>query len=324
MSGSPTVLVATWDAGLLAVRAGVVEREIPGGSIAGLTDDGRRGALAIVDGKSLRRRSPEGRWTALGTAPGGLSSCAPLADAVFAGTDDARVLQLEAGGGFAPLAGFDRVEGRETWYAGTAIVDGRTVGPPLGVRSMCATCDHSTLLVNVHVGGIPRSTDLGRTWKPTIDVDADVHEVCAHPARPRLVAAATGVGLALSHDGGETWTLEDDGLHAGHCAAVAFVGDDVFVSASTDPFSKDGALYRRPVEGQGPLRRVTGGLPTWLDGKVDTGCIAARGECVAIVDGGGHLYVSLDRGATWERIAEPLPFPSGVLLSRESPSRESP
>jgi photosystem II stability/assembly factor-like uncharacterized protein len=244
---------------------------------------------------------------------GGLASCTTLGDAVFVGTNDARVLRLDAGG-FVPLTGFDQVAGREIWYAGAALVDGRMVGPPLGVRSMCATCDHSTLLVNVHVGGVPRSTDAGRTWKPTIDIESDVHQVCAHPTRPELVAAATAVGLAISKDGGATWSSQDAGLHASHCSAVAFVGDDVLVSASTDPFSKEGAVYRRRVEGEDPLRPVNGGLPQWLDGRVDTGGIAARGDCVAVADGGGHVYLSRDRGATWKRIAEHLPFPSGVLF----------
>jgi hypothetical protein len=90
------------------------------------------------------------------------------------------------------LAGFDAVAGRDTWYAGAAIVDGKLMGPPLGIRSMAATCDGAVLLANVHVGGIPRSTDAGLTWQPTIDIESDVHQVCAHPSRPDIVIAAAG------------------------------------------------------------------------------------------------------------------------------------
>ena len=68
------------------------------------------------------------------------------------------------------------------------------MGPPLGVRSIAATCDGAALLANVHVGGIPQSTDSGLTWRPTIDIEADVHEVCAHPTRPEIVIAAAGAG----------------------------------------------------------------------------------------------------------------------------------
>ncbi|MFY0573213.1 hypothetical protein ACN28S_01555 [Cystobacter fuscus] len=145
MTASPTLLVDTWDGGLFAVRSGAVEREIPEGQVAGLASDGSGGALASVGGKSLCWRAAKGPWTPLGTSPCGLACCAALGDAIFVGTDDARVLRLEADGGFVPLAGFDNVAGRETWYAGTALIEGRLVGPPLGVRSMCATSDHSTL-----------------------------------------------------------------------------------------------------------------------------------------------------------------------------------
>jgi hypothetical protein len=269
-------------------------------------------------GARLVRRAADGRWSTLATSTASLAACAALplpvkGSTIFVGTNDARVLCLAASGALEPVSGFDRVEGRETWYAGTAVVDGRVVGPPLGVRSMSATCDGRALLVNVHVGGIPRSVDGGETWQPTIDVESDVHEVRAHPTRPELVAAATAVGLALSRDGGATWAIEDAGLHAKHCSAVAFVGDEVWVSASTDPFTKDGAVYARPIASAGPLRRVPG-LPEWFDGKVDTGCIAVSGEDVAVADAGGHVYVSGDGGARWTSVGAALPYPIGALF----------
>ena len=120
--------------------------------------------------------------------------------------------------------GFDSVAGRETWFAGSAMVDGQRLGPPLGIRSLAASANGSILFANVHVGGIPRSMDGGRTWQPTIDINSDVHEVRAHPANVDLVVAAAAVGLCLSHDAGATWTIERDGLHASYCSAVGFSG----------------------------------------------------------------------------------------------------
>ena len=113
-----------------------------------------------------------------------LASCVAIGDFVVLGTEDARVLRVEPGGRLEELRSFDTVAGRETWYAGAAVIDGQLMGPPLGVRSMTATAD-GALLVNVHVGGIPRSTDGGATWAPTIAVESDVHEVRAHPTRAR-------------------------------------------------------------------------------------------------------------------------------------------
>jgi BNR/Asp-box repeat len=310
---TPTVLVATWDDGVYAVAEATRDHELAGQSVRALAPDGRGGALAIVDRRSLRRRDPAGVWSTLLVSELDLACCVAIGDDIYVGTDDARVLRVEPGGRVEPLRSFDTVAGRDTWYAGTALIDGRIVGPPLGVRSITATLN-GALLANVHVGGIPRSVDGGATWAPTIDIDSDVHEVRAHPSRPGVVMAAAAVGLCTSRDGGATWEVEQAGLHALHCSAVAFVGDDVLVSAATDPFAPQGAIYRRRVDGPGPLALVGNGLPAWTDGKADTGCIAARGRAAAVCDSGGNLYVSADAGQTWSRRDEGMPAPSSVLI----------
>jgi photosystem II stability/assembly factor-like uncharacterized protein len=217
-------------------------------------------------------------------------------------------------GELAQLPGFDVIAGRASWYAGSAVIDGKVVGPPLGIRSITATADSSVLLANVHVGGIARSTDGGRTWHPTIDIDSDVHEVRAHPEHPGVVAAAAAIGLCSSRDGGATWDVEQDGLHASYCSAVAFAGDDVLVAASEEHFAAKGAIYRRPVNGPGPLVAVGGGLPQWIEGIADTNCIDALGSTVALADRGGHVHVSSSAGRTWSLETEGLPPASSVLV----------
>jgi hypothetical protein len=309
-----SILVSSWRDGVLVLDAAGERRELAGASIGALAADGRGGALAIVDGKELRRRDPNGRWTTFAVTTHELACCVAATDAVYAGTDDAQVLRIDRDGRIEPLRGFEAVAGRDRWYAGRALIDGRLVGPPLGIRSISATCDGAVLLANVHVGGIPRSTDGGVTWQPTIDIEADVHEVRAHPTRPQTVAAASAVGLCTSHDGGATWRIDTAGMHAAYSSAVAFTSDDVLICAAVDHFAPQAAIYRRRVDNGGALERVTGGLPPWLHRMADTRCIAARGGAVAVADGAGNVYLSLDDGRTWAARAAGLPQPSSVLL----------
>lgn len=311
---SPSVIVATWSDGVFVVGTDT-RHELAGSVVRGLISDRRGGQLAIVNGTELRRRSAEGAWQTLAHSSVELACCLVIPEAILVGTEDARLLRLTDAGEFEAIEAFDRAPGRDTWYAGTAVIDGKVVGPPLGVRSMCATCDDRTVLVNVHVGGICRTTDGGRSWHPTIDVEADVHEVSAHPDRPELVAAAAAIGLCVSSDGGATWSKEHEGLHAPHCSAVAFSGDDVLVSASTDPFAAEGAVYRRPVAAAGALRPFDAGLPRWLHGSPDTACIATRDAHIAMVDRGGCLYRSADRGQSWSAHTDRFPMPSSVVLA---------
>jgi hypothetical protein len=311
----PTILVATWGDGLFAVTGDGRTQEIADQPVRGVAPDGLGGALAIVDRLSLRRRARSGEWPTVATSEFELSCCMAVRGTIYVGTDDARMLRLSDGDGVLdPIDSFDDVEGRDAWFAGSAIVNGQLLGPPLGIRSVAANSNGSVLFANVHVGGIPRSIDGGRTWQPTININSDVHEVRAHPANPDIVIAASAVGLCISPDAGATWTIERDGLHASYCSAVTFSGNDILVSASTDHFAAQGRIYRRPITPDGFLVAVEGGMPAWTEGIVDTGCIAANGSSIAVADRAGNLYVSDDFGQAWSCTNTRLPTPSGVLI----------
>jgi hypothetical protein len=314
MKPSPTILVATWNDGLFAVTGEVCTQEIADQPVRGLAPDGRGGGLAIVGGHSLRRRAPDGEWVTIATSDFELSCCMAVLDTIYVGTDDARMLQLSHEGMLEPIDGFDNVAGRDTWFAGSAIVNGQRLGPPLGIRSVAANSNGSILLANVHVGGIPRSTDGGKTWQPTIDINSDVHEVRAHHSNPDIVVAASDIGLCISRNAGATWTIESDGLHASHCYAVEFSGDNILVSASTGFFAAQGRIYRRPIRPDGHIVAIEDGLPEWTNGIVDTGCIAANGSTVVVVDRAGTLYQSTQSGLAWSQSRSGLPTPSSVLI----------
>lgn len=310
-----TILVATWGDGLFAVTEDGSTQEITKRPVRGLAPDGCGSALAIIGGHSLCRRTHSGDLATIATSKFELSCCMAVGDIIYVGTEDARMLRLSPGASvLVPLDGFENVAGRDTWFAGSAIVNGQRVGPPLGIRSVAANANGSILFANVHVGGISRSLDGGRSWQPTIDINSDVHEVCAHAVNPDLVVAASAIGLCISRDAGATWTIERDGLHAPHCSAVAFSGEDILVSASTDPFSDQGRIYRRSIKPDGNIVAVEDGLPVWINGKADTGCIATKDASVAVVDSAGNLYLSTQFGRAWTRSGSALPTPSSVLI----------
>jgi hypothetical protein len=262
---------------------------------------GDGGWWAILDGRFLARSNDGAAWETAGEAPVKARCVLEAGPEVLVGTAGARLLRLESDR-LAPVEAFDAVPGRGEWYTPWG-------GPP-DTRSLSAGGD-GTIYANVHVGGIVRSTDGGRSWAPTIDIHTDVHQVLAHPDAPSVVLAAAGAGFARSDDGGDTWTFENDGLHATYCRAVAVAGETVLVSASRSHRGEQGAVYR----GVGDRwERCTDGLPEWFDGNVDSHCLAASGSDVALGAPDGSVFVSSDAGGSWREVASGLPPISAVSV----------
>lgn len=247
-------------------------------------------------------RSDDGAWERVASLEGYRGRCLlPTDEALLVGTSEAHLYRLTRDA--LELAdGFEDVDGRDDWYTPWG-------GPP-DTRSM-AVDPAGTVFVNVHVGGIVRTRD-GTTWEPTIDIDADVHQVTAAPDGTILAACARG--LAASGDGGDRWEISDDGLHGSYCRAVAVAADSVLVTASTGPFSKQAAVYRRSRGGGESFERCGGGLPEWFSSNIDTHCLAARETLVAFGTDQGEVWVSEDEGRTWTRAAEELPAVTSVLI----------
>jgi hypothetical protein len=302
----PTILVGTED-GIHTAGDRQAPARLPGRAVEALTAAADGALWALADGRELWRYDGDGEGRAAASSPGPRLRCLAVAGGtVLAGTAEAHLLRLDAGE-LRPVEPFDRVEGRDGWYTPWG-------GPP-DVRSAAVGAD-GVLWVNVHVGGIPTSPDGGRTWRPTIEVDADVHQVLAHSDDPGRVLAATARGLADSADAGTSWTYLTEGMHARYCRAVALAGDTVVVSASTGPRGGRATLYRRPLDAPAaaPFERCRDGLPEWFPANIDTACVAASGPTVAFGTAAGEVFASADAGVTWERVAGGLPPVRCLLL----------
>jgi hypothetical protein len=293
------VLLATADGLHTVDEDGDAKRLLPGaiGALA-VAPDGA--AWAVVDEHDVVRLD-RADAEKIGHSGEQLTCIGATRDDVFVGTIGAHVLHL-VDGTLARVESFEELDGRDGWT--------QPWGAPGDARSI-ATDGGALVLVNVHVGGILRSEDGGETWVQTIDPEVDVHQVALRPD-DHLFAATGRSGLASSGDRGATWEYLTDGLHGPYARAVAPVDGGVVVSASSGPFSHDGALYRRP-DGGG-FERCDDGIPGTFDGNVDSHTVAAAGTTVVCAAPDGNAYVSADTGATWRVLAGGIGDATAVAL----------
>lgn len=266
---------------------------------------GDSGWWAAIDGREVWRFGSDGEWAPVATVETLRANCLlQTGTELFVGTSEAHLFALR-GDALEPVPSFDKVRGREEWFTPWG-------GPP-DVRSMSAD-PSGGVYVNVHVGGVVRSSDGGSTWKPTLDINTDVHQVL-FDLGSNLVLAASARGLAVSDDGGDSWTFSTEGLHGSYLRAVAVAGDTVLVSASTGPSTNRAAIYRRALKGDGPFQRCQQGLPEWFPSNIDTFCVSASGPDVAFGTSEGSLFISSDEGRSWTAVAEGLPPVRWVALA---------
>ena len=289
------ILVGT-ESGLWQLRGDALEPidRLTARTVTALARRGRD-LWAIVDGHALWSGA-EGHWSERARLDGRRATClAATRNGALIGTEQAHLLAF-SDEILAPVESFDAVEGREAWYT--------PWGDPADVRSIAVAVDDA-IYVNVHVGGVVRSRDGGRSWTPTVDIEADVHQVMAHPTRAAVVLAAAYEGFGISRDGGDSWRFVTDGMHAHYARAVATADETVLVSASTGPHGRKATLYGKPLDAETGFVRGEG-LP-WFSDNIDTACLAADGPLAVFGTDDGRVFRSLDHGAHWTLVTKGLP-----------------
>lgn len=289
----PLIIAGTTEGLLILNRK--QDFELKGNSITALAS-GAEGLWAIVDRTSVWQRHSNHNWQQLVEVDDLRLNCIlPIEGAVLVGTSGACLLRI-TDKNTTRLNCFESVAGRDEWYTPWG-------GPP-DVRSL-AMSQSGDLYVNVHVGGILRSQNQGQTWHPTIDVDADVHEVRTVANDPKIVLAATAQGLAISSDNGNSWHFDRTHLHAAYARAVAVCRETVLLTASTGPHSSKAAIYRRSLRQDG-FEKCQQGLPEWFTDNINTGTLATLGNVAAFGTRDGQVFLSRDCGLTWQQTANNL------------------
>lgn len=227
---------------------------------------------------------------------------------------------------------------------------GRTVGA-VGVPTQ-----PNVFYIGVNNGGVWKTDDYGRTWKPIFDQapTGSVGDVAVSPSHPHILYVGTGEGLHRpdlsigegifkSTDGGQTWTHVGlrDVQQVGRLIVHPTNPDIVFVAGLGHPYG--------PNEERGVFRTTDGGQ-TWekvLYRNHNTGAIQVEfdpadpqtvyadlwehrdgpWENASFSGPNSGLYKSTDGGTTWRRLTQGLPTNAqglgriGVGIAPSRPAR---
>jgi photosystem II stability/assembly factor-like uncharacterized protein len=246
------------------------------------------------------------------------------AGALFAGVEPAALfVSHDSGLEWEPVASLNHHPTRSTWQPakGGLALHSIYVDPRERRRIYAA----------VSAGGVYRSEDGGRNWKPiNRGVRADylaerrpesghcIHRIVMHPTRPDRLYQQSHSGTYRSDDGGDEWIEITDGLPSdfGYAVATPLLDPDtVYVIPQESSHLRTtvgGALrvYRSRNAG-GDWQPLTRGLPqenayvTVLREAIDTDELDPAG--VYFGTSSGHLFASRDGGDSWEMIAGFLP-----------------
>ncbi len=235
----------------------------------------------------------------------------------------------------------------------------RCIGPFRASRTVGAVgipTQPNVFFVGVNNGGVWKTDDSGRTWKPIFDSapTGSVGDLAVSPTNPNIIYVGTGEGLHRpdlsvgdgmfkSIDGGKSWAHIglDDVQQIARVIVNPEDPNNVFVAGLGHPYGAN--------ETRGVFKTTDGG-ETWekvLYINHNTGCIQVEFDPtnpnIVFADMWEHqegpwenasfsgpnsgLYKSLDGGKTWNKLTKGLPTASqglgriGIGISPSNPNR---
>ena len=215
----------------------------------------------------------------------------------------------------------------------------RMIGPHRGGRTVGAVGvpqQPNVFYIGVNNGGVWKTTDFGRTWKPIFDDQptGSIGDVAVAPSNPNIVYAASGEGiqrpdlsvgdgLYKSSDAGKTWinTGLRDGQQIGGLAIDSKNEEIVFAAVLGHPYgaNKERGVFRTADGGKTwnsvlYIDENTGAVQVTIDPNNSNVVYAdmwagrqgpwENGRWNGTASG---LFKSIDGGTTWKQLTSGLP-----------------
>lgn len=187
--------------------------------------------------------------------------------------------------------------------------------------------DSKHLYVSISVGGVYESIDGGITWNgrnkglvaeflpdPHAEYGHDAHCLIAAPSNPDILWQQNHCGVFKSVDGGQTWSNHTNGKVKFGFPIVIDAQDPntawVIPAVSDDKrMAFDGALFvARTEDGGETWQELRNGLPQ--ENSYDVvfrHALDIDGETLVFGTTTGNLFISTDRGETWDTIGNFFP-----------------
>ncbi len=224
----------------------------------------------------------------------------------------------------------------------------RNIGPTRGGRTKAAAgipAQPNIFYIGAVNGGVWKTTDYGRTWKPIFDGQptGSIGAIAIAPSDPNVIYVgsgeglhrpdlSTGMGMFKSTDGGTTWTHL--GLRDSQQIPQVIVDplnpNRLFVAALGHPYgpNEERGIFRS-IDGGQTFQKVlykdenTGGADLAFDPSNSNTIYAtlweqrqAPWENGVFTGPGSAVYKSTDGGTTWKQIMTGLPTYAGDGIGR--------
>ena len=189
--------------------------------------------------------------------------------------------------------------------------------------------DSRHMYADISVGGVFETFDEGETWEPRnrglkacylpdpeAEVGHDPHMLVTSTANPDVLWQQNHCGVFRTTDGARTWqeiSQPDGPVHFGF--AIAADPDDENVAWVVPAISDE---IRMAIDGALCVCRTDDGGQTWTDfrdGLPQKNCfdvvyrhaLDVRGDRLVFGTTSGNLFISGDRGESWQTVANYLP-----------------